>query len=200
MKGPEIARWVSKARAAANMTGDQLASAISKRTGAQIGRDVISKIKNQTRDVTAGELLAIEAITGYPIPGRKIDAVQVPLVSWVSASRLADVVSITERDIESYVEVAGLPAGDWIALTVQGDSMDRIAPPKSVILTNRRDKTLRNDLFYVFATPDGAATFKRFRSNPDRMLPYSFNPDHEPIIPRGEIEVVGRVRRVITSL
>lgn len=124
---------------------------------------------------------------------------KVPVVSWVSAGRLAAGGPVT--DAEDVRMIADLPDGDWIALVVQGDSMDRVAPEGSVILVNRDDKALVHNRFYVFACGEDEATFKRYRANPPRMQPYSTNSDHETQpLQDGESHVIGRVMRVITDL
>lgn len=126
----------------------------------------------------------------------------VPLLSWVSAGRMERAAGVTSAEIERYVPVADLPRGDWFALSVHGDSMNRIAPEGSIIVVNRADDTLINDRFYIFASDQGEATFKQWRREPSPMLrPYSTNLDHLAI--PAEIDqyyVVGRVRRVITDV
>lgn len=128
--------------------------------------------------------------------------VNVPLVSWVSAGRLTSQAGIVEAEIERFIPVTGLPKGDWIALSVLGDSMNRIAPEGSVIIVNRAEDALLNDRFYVFSLEDGGATFKKFRRDPQPMAqPHSTNLDHLSIPLRDDAYyVVGRVRRVITDL
>lgn len=58
--------------------------------------------------------------------------------------------------------------------------------------------------FYVFVASDGEATFKRYRTNPDRYAPYSTDPDEESIYPDQEVgrdwQVFGRVCRVLTDI
>ncbi len=125
---------------------------------------------------------------------------RVPLLSWVAAGKLTAAEGVTNVDAKRFVTVADLPAGAWIALTVDGDSMNLVAPPGSTILVNREDERLLDERFYVFSTGDGAATFKRFRSNPIRLQPFSTNPDHETQYPGENLHIVGRVRRVITDL
>lgn len=82
--------------------------------------------------------------------------------------------------------------------------MDRVAVDGSTIIVNRRDRRLVSGKFYVFVASDGEATFKRYRANPERYVPYSTNPDEEPIYPDIERdrgwEVFGRVHRVITDI
>lgn len=143
---------------------------------------------------TTAELLQIE--TDAPAFER------IPLVSWVSAGRLAAEEAVRNVDIEKHVIATDLPKGDWIALRVRGDSMDRIAPDGSVIFVNRSDTEPKEDKLYVFSLGDtGEATFKRFRGGKTiRLQPFSSNSDHETITAPEDLRVVGRVRRVITDL
>jgi phage repressor protein C with HTH and peptisase S24 domain len=92
------------------------------------------------------------------------------------------------------------PDGDWIALQVVGDSMDRISPPESIIFIDRRDKVLVPNACYVIANGDGEATYKRFRTNPMRFEPVSTNPSHETIYPQREPLIVGRVKKSILKM
>ncbi len=120
----------------------------------------------------------------------------VPLISWVSAGNLDVPDAIDDIATADRISVGQLPAGDWVALTVIGDSMDRISPPGSVIIVNRRERTLFPNACYVIATgDDGSSTYKRYRSNPDRFEPVSTNPSHEIIFPEGAITIIGRVKK-----
>ncbi len=129
------------------------------------------------------------------------DIAEVPLVSWVAATGFSETTAVERGDDLSYLPVPGLPRGDFIALRVVGDSMNLIAPDNSVIVVDRSDTALKPGNFYVFATPDhGEATFKRWRSRPDRLEPYSTNPAHDPIYPESPPTVIGRVRKVMLDL
>lgn len=127
-------------------------------------------------------------------PARLGARVDVPLISWVSAGKMSfpDI----SDEIIGHVQEGDLdPEGDWIALKVVGDSMDRISPPESIIFVDRSDKVLVPNACYVISNGDGEATYKRFRSNPMRFEPVSTNPAHEPIYPRQEPLIVGRVKK-----
>jgi SOS-response transcriptional repressor LexA len=131
-------------------------------------------------------------------PGSPV-TLTVPLHSWVSAGLLMSddgpqepLADVTAADLD--------PRGKWVALQVQGDSMDRISPPASIILVNMNDCDLVPNGCYVIKNSRHDATYKRWRPNPSRFEPVSTNLDHTPVIPDGEITVIGRVRRTMLDL
>lgn len=129
-----------------------------------------------------------------------VSIVKVPLISWVSAGNLvAPDVEINFDDVPR-LAFTDLPPGDWIALDVSGDSMNRISPDGSRILANRRDRRLVPNACYVIALESGEATYKRYRPDPDRFEPVSTNMDHEPIFPEGPMRIIGRVKRSIIDM
>ncbi|MBR0700148.1 helix-turn-helix domain-containing protein [Bradyrhizobium diazoefficiens] len=175
---------------------------LAKATGTS--QQQIGKLVHGEREMTAhwAEKLA-PALRISPeqlvFPGLR--RLRIPLVSWVSAGRMTVQEGVRRADVKKYLLTADLPRGDWIALQVQGDSMDRVAPDGSYIFVNTEDQALLNDRFYVFSTEQGEATFKRYRAGrPARLQPYSTNPDHETIQATDDFKVVGRVGRVITDL
>lgn len=146
-------------------------------------------------------LLALARLANQSLPeflyGRDLG---VPLISWVSAGRLTEAQQIDELltdDVER-IAVSGLGSGDYFALRVDGDSVNRIAPDGSIIIVDRTDRELFDKRFYVFAI-GGEATFKRYRANPDRLEPYSYNPEHETIFPTEDMRVVGRIIKAIVD-
>jgi len=80
--------------------------------------------------------------------------------------------------------------------------MNRLAPEGSILIVNRADSTLLDGRYYVFALDGGQATFKTYRRDPERLQPYSTNPDHMsiPIEQHADLYVFGRVRRVIQEV
>lgn len=127
-------------------------------------------------------------LTGEGQPGSDLI---VPHLSWVSAgAMMRDDVS---DEAIGTIEVAGLPPGDWFALTVRGTSMDRISPPDSVIFVNRKDKRLVANACYIIDDGEGMATYKRYRPDPMRFEPVSTDPSHETLFPDNEPAIVGRV-------
>jgi SOS-response transcriptional repressor LexA len=130
-----------------------------------------------------------------------ISAVLVPLISWVSAGHLKTPEAIKDITNASMINAGDLPkGGEWLALTVQGDSMDRISPPGSIIVLNRRECELVSGACYVIQEDDGAATYKRFKDNPPRFEPVSSNAEHETFFPDQSITVIGRVRKTVLEM
>ncbi len=123
----------------------------------------------------------------------------VPYLAWVSAGAMIGD-DIADEAL-GYIRVADSPAsGDWIALKVSGESIDRISPPDSIIFVDRSDRNLVSNGFYVISDVEGNATYKRYRSGPMRFEPVSSNPRHETIFPDNDPIVVGRVRCTILNM
>lgn len=196
---------LQKARAAAGFANPAEAS----RAHRGINQNTLTSHENGNRSISrmaaAKYASAFGVEAGWILYGERRDVefpglYRVPVVTWVSASNLRDQPGVTASEIERWVQVADLPAGDWIALSVDGDSMNRVAPDGSTILVNRADERLLDGKYYVFQQGNGAATFKRYRRDPEMMQPYSTNPDHMSIPVADDLYVFGRVRRVITDL
>lgn len=162
----------------------------------------LSRFESGDREPRVSELIKIAQ--RFRVPWQEMieegasPYVSVPLISWVSAGRL-ETADHVEHEGDP-IPIAGLPHGDWFALRVKGDSMDRISPPDSVIVANRRDKRLVPNGCYIIGDGDGGATYKRFRPEPMRFEPVSTNPTHEPIFPDHEPTIIGRVRRTILEM
>ncbi len=139
---------------------------------------------------------------GSPAGDQTPGLIEVPRLSWVSAGVLQPHISVDSLDTWPTIEVSNLPDGDWIALDVQGSSMDRISPPDSTILVNRKERALVPNACYVIANEQGEATYKRYRPNPDRFEPVSNSTEHETIFPApGEVlRIIGRVRRTMMDM
>lgn len=144
---------------------------------------------------TADYLLGL---TDEDEPGEPI-VFAVPVLSMVSAGQLMR--DDVRDEALGTIRLSDLPPGDWIALRVQGSSMDRISPPDSIILVNRRDRRLVPNALYVIADEEGNATYKRFRPGPPpRFEPVSTDPNLEPLFPQNDPVIIGRVRRSILDM
>ncbi len=134
---------------------------------------------------------APEATEAQPVIQR------VPVLAMVSAGLLMRD-DVSDEALGS-INVSDLPpGGDWIALRVFGESMDRISPPESVIFVDRRDKRLVPNALYVIADEEGNTSYKRYRPGPPaRFEPVSTNKDLEPLYPTADPVIIGRVRRTV---
>lgn len=121
----------------------------------------------------------------------------VPLISWVSAGELSDQDTVVDFAEFPIVTAADLPDGNWIALRVDGPSMNKISPPESVIFVNLKDKRLVPNGLYIIADETGSATYKRYRPNEKPPFqPASYEPIEPPAL-QGAVKVIGRVRRSV---
>jgi SOS-response transcriptional repressor LexA len=134
-------------------------------------------------------------------PADQSKLIQVPLLSWVSAGELVDADSQVQIADVPLLAFADLGPGEYFALRVDGDSMDRLSPDGSVIVVNRVDRDLVPDRCYVFSRR-GEATYKVWQPDPPHLAPYSTNPAHKPVFVKGkkDFEIVGRVRRTVLDL
>lgn len=189
LKQAREARGFSSAARAAEALGVPYGTYSGHENGARGFKDVEAERYARFFRVSVGWLVSGEGFT-------------IPLISWVSAGRLERPDQVVDLETAKMVPVAGLPAGDWFALRVEGDSMDRISPPDSMIVVNRRDKRLVANACYVIADGDGVGgvTYKRYRPDPMRFEPVSTNPAHEPLFPDHEPTIIGRVRRTILDM
>ncbi|MDQ2079508.1 XRE family transcriptional regulator [Xanthobacteraceae bacterium Astr-EGSB] len=195
-----IHQWVAKALEVSGLSQAEMARRLTTELRRDIDRAAVNKMVKGTRDVAADEMLAIETISGVPAPS--INAItKVPLIEWVSAGKLSEPASQLAADQAPQLAFADLGRGDFFALKVEGNSMDRISPEGSIILVNRAERTLVNGRFYVFSLR-GKTTYKRWRADdPPYLAPYSTDPVHGPIfVKKKDFEVVGRVRRTLMDL
>lgn len=194
--------WINRALAHSNMKQAELARQLTARLRRTIDRAAVNKMAKGGRAIAADEMLAIAEITGFPAPDAEQEAAtqEVPLISWVSAGAMQTPDAVEEVESAPRISMTGLGAGDWIALRVQGHSMDRISPPDSIIFVDRRDTRLVSNACYVIVGPDGEATYKRYRGNPARFEPVSVDADLEPVYPDHDPVVIGRVRRTVLDM
>lgn len=195
-----------------SMGQSDLARALQPRLGTDFDRSKVNKIVGGTRKVSAEEMLAIEEVTGFPAPaalrgaangGKPPKVHQIPMLDMVTAGKLRAPSSQIPVEDVPLLAFADLGRGEFFALTVQGDSMDRVSPDGSVIVVNQADRTLVSGKAYV-VSQRGEATFKLWRSDPPRFSPYSTNPAHEPLFVKSKADaermVVGRVKRTVLDL
>jgi SOS-response transcriptional repressor LexA len=195
-------RLIAARKAAGFETAKEAAVAMGIPYGTYSGHELGTRGIPRKMDVYARKFnVSLDWLARGVGPGpedKKAASTGIPLLSWISAG------AMQREDISDealgMLDISNLPPGDWFALRVEGDSMDRISPPESIILVNRKDKRLVANACYVIADQYGNATYKRYRPNPPRFEPVSTNPNHEPIYPDNDAPVVGRVRRTILDM
>lgn len=83
----------------------------------------------------------------------------VPLLDSITAGRLRSPSSQIPVEDVPLLAFADLGRGEFFALTVVGDSMDRYSPEGSTIVVNKAERSLINGRCYVFSLR-GETTFK----------------------------------------
>jgi SOS-response transcriptional repressor LexA len=154
-------------------------------------------------DTTADKLLLVSEVAADALPRGQKRTMEIPLLDTVTAGKLRAPSSQIPVEDVPLLAFADLGRGEFFALTVQGDSMDRISPDGSVIVVNQADRMLVSGKAYVISQR-GEATFKLWRPDPPRFSPHSTNPVHEPIFVKSKADaermVVGRVKRSVLDL
>jgi SOS-response transcriptional repressor LexA len=142
----ETAGWRS-ARAAALDNGWPESSYRAHEAGTRtIGQDDAERYARRFR--AAGVRITAQAIhfdgtqADQESVRSSIAVTQVPLLSWLSAGKLADARSQIPVEDVPLLPFADLGRGNFFALKVRGDSMDRLSPEGSVIVVNRAERHL----------------------------------------------------------
>lgn len=196
---------LKRIREAAELSQVQLAA----KSG--VSQQLISRLERGV-DITSKKLPDLARALGVPVDA--IDenyaadggaVVSAPLVSWVSAGMLTkpEVPVMDFADAEKVSTVGLDPNGEWIALKVAGDSMDRISPPDSIIFVNLKDRRLvANGCYVIKDEEDGGSTYKRYRPDPQRWEAVSMNKRYRPYLVEGDRgpKIIGRARRTILDL
>lgn len=107
------------------------------------------------------------------------ELVRVPLLDRVPAGKMRQPLSQIPAGAD-YLSVADLGRGSFFALTVEGDSMDRLVPNGARVIVDESDRTLVTNKPYVISNR-GEVSLKLWKPGPPRFAPYSFNPTYEPI-------------------
>lgn len=191
-----IAQWVDAGLDKAGKSNTALAGLL------HLEPPRVSEMRNAKRRVLATELRTIAEYIEEPIPAELLplgyQPQEVPVLSWVSAGAVSN---FDNAEAIGVVRTSGLnPLGQWIALRVDGDSMDRISPPGSTIFVDLAERKLIPNACYVAADGDNGTTYKRYRPSPDRLEPVSTNSAHEPIFYEHPPRIIGRVKRTVLDL
>lgn len=179
---------------------------VAERLGISVSQ--ISRFESEEREPRRGELRKLADLYEVPVAvlfdEPPAGGVAADLISWVSAGAVMTPEGVQEReDAKKFYDPDLDPSGDWIALRVDGDSMDRISPPDSVIFVNLKDTRLVANACYVIAdTETGEATYKRYRPNPERWEPVSTNKSHKAkaVGPSFSPRIIGRVKKTVLGM
>jgi DNA-binding XRE family transcriptional regulator len=115
----------------------------------------------------------------------------IPVMPWETVRFGVEMLKTAER-IES-VDVAGLPRGDHVAITVSDDHCERVAAKGALIIVDLSDRELRDGRRYVVLVA-GEPMVRRYQTNPERWESEAVSPA-PTIYPRQAVEVIGRVIR-----
>jgi SOS-response transcriptional repressor LexA len=137
---------------------------------------------------------------GRQIPMPSPATVDVPIVSWISAGELGSQDMVVNLSDYPTIPTTDLEQGQWIALRVDGPSMNKISPPDSIIFVNLRDKRLVTNGCYVISDESGQATYKRYRPNENPPFQPASYMDIPPPALEGAITIIGRVKRSMIDM
>lgn len=175
--------------------------------GVRLARDrtAVSKLLKGTRSLQLSEVNALAEILEVPVleilfraglwRSGSVAVVAVPVMTAIRGGAFTpQMVDEFAREFPLiYVESRRTTL---IALRVEGDSMNRVAPGGSVVVIDYDERDLRNGDLGAFRY-GGEATFKRYRTDGVQawLEPDSDNPRHVAIFPsEGEtVEIIGKV-------
>ncbi|WP_341989784.1 S24 family peptidase [Azorhizobium sp. AG788] len=170
---------------------------------AGVGRDAIRDIRRRPHILPRIDTLAALAGPLKTTPewlafgrGEELSAgdqvLEVPLVSWDTAAGFVEAPISHAANVGNSLHLSDLPHGRYIALTIDGDSMNEVAAEGSIIVVKIDTNELCDRKYYIINI-DGSTLFRRFRSEPARLEPASFNPKHETIFLKENATPIGRV-------
>lgn len=172
---------------------------------AEVSQQLISQIENEVNFASV-RLPQIAAALGVPVSAIDInygdttddrtETTQVPVLSQEEI-----IAGVHKPRNDQYVALSDLRPGDWIAMMMTDDAMDRVAPAGALIVANRSDRVLEDGGLYMFST--GRVVFcRRYRAGKAELLmPFSINPEHIAMAyERQQHALVGRVRRSVLEL
>lgn len=185
-----VGHRIRELRMAAGLSLEELAE----RLGDGTHFTTIAKIERSQRTISLDWIMKIAAALGVsaatlvsagePMPTRLI-----PLIGSIAAGNWREAI----LDPEGMIPVAGAGPNAF-ALRPSGDSMDKVATEDHILVIDPDQPDLLDGKLYAVMNGFGETTFKRFRADPPRLEPASFNPDHQPIpLGREPFTVIGRV-------
>ena len=164
-----------------------------------------NKSQNPRRDTLAGIARGLdwtfEDLLGSEYTDNSIrndPARGIPVISWAVASELTEKnSSYPSAQAEEFI-VTPPNSRNLIALRIQEDSIDRVAPDGSIIIVDLSDRLLKPGQYYVF-NHHGDMIFKQFQQDPARLKGDSTN-SCATTFNADDIKVIGRVTEVTRKL
>lgn len=128
----------------------------------------------------------------------------VPLIDRIAAGALKSPTSQIPLQDAKMLAFSDLGPGEFFALEVEGDSMDRYSPEGSIIVVDKRERRLAPGRCYVFEVA-GQVTYKmwprRETGEPEYLAPHSTNALNKPrFFKKRDLNVIGRVKRTVLDL
>ena len=154
-----------------------------------------------SRDATKPRAMNVTAESGAPANVRSLDAARqaradrdgrLPLVGAVAAGlpRLAD------EQVEDWVDTPF--AADFL-LRISGESMRDAGILDGDLVAVKKQPTANNGEI-VIALMEDEATCKRLERRDGRVMLVAENPDYAPIVPEGDVQLLGKVVGVLRRL
>lgn len=160
-------------------------------------RDLVEEKKSSFNQ---NKLELVARALQWTVPELLGQATSAPLLDQVSAGDLLSPLSQIDASMVPQIHFSGLGDGEFFALTVDGDSMNKQSPSGSIIIVDKSDTQLVTGKSYVFAV-NGGHTYKLWKANPKSLVPNSTNKNHSPrMVHKSEFEIIGRVKRTIFDL
>lgn len=169
--------------------------ALASEMRAETSFSTIAKLETGRMGLTLDYMIEISSVLGVKPtdlisdPGKTYT--EYPLIGAVAAGQWREAIQVAE-------EFIALPNGtggpNSFALTVEGDSMDKIVGNGGFVLVDPDSRDLSPGLVYIISNGDNETTFKKYVAPPPRLEPCSNNPKHVAIpIGREPFIVIGRV-------
>lgn len=160
-------------------------------------RDLLEHKKNSFNQNSLDKVAQALRWTVDELLGRASSA---PLLDMVSAGELLAPLSQIDVTAAKRIFFNGLGPGEFFALTVEGDSMNKQSPQNSIILVNKAETEPVSGKSYVFEY-EGKTTYKLWKASPRSFVPNSTNKTHKTLpVAKSDFRVIGRVKRTVLDL
>jgi SOS-response transcriptional repressor LexA len=188
--------WIEKALEETGKTRKGLAAHLN------LAHPQITQLLKGKRRLKVDEVPRIADYLGVAPPkdDDSDELIRVPMISWVSAGEMVDQATVLDFSEFPTIAASRLPAGRWIALRVDGPSMNKISPPDSLIFVDLNDRRLVTNACYVISDETGRATYKRYRANDKPPFQPASYEDVPPPKLEGAVTVIGRVKRTMLDM